>query len=304
MRAVRQQGEQYTQQVDVWQRNLLWQLSGEVRLRLADIESAELALQLESDATAAVQELLDVTQRLFAAGAVPRLDVLQAESLLLTQQQQLLAVEAEMVDAEREYSVLTGLRQRPALPHREALSPLAEPRDDHPWLRYLQSEVAVAEGNVRQSELSNKGSPQLTLGTRRDRGDRFQPYTDALAISLSVPIGGKSHVSSRTSAARMAQVDAEVQLHAARRELQRLLHEAEHALYVTQQTLPLAQQQAELGEQRSAMARAAFSAGELTLLQVLPAVQEAARAQRAWQQLQLREQRQIIEYNQFVGVLP
>lgn len=302
--AARQQGEKYTQQAAEWQRSLLWQLSGEVRQRLADIEAAELNLQLEQDATATAQELLDVTRRLFDAGAVARLEVLQVESLLLTQQRVLLDAEAALVDAEREYSVLTGLMRRPAEPHREQLSTLAEVPDDHPWLRLLQAEVAVAEGNVRQNEISNKGSPQLTVGTRRERGNGLTPFTDALAISFSVPFGGKSYVSSQTSAARLQQVDTEVQLHTARRELQRALHEAEHSLYVTREMLPLAQQQAELGEQRSSMARSAFAAGELTLQQVLPAVQDAARARREWQQLQLQEQRLITEYNQFVGVLP
>lgn len=302
--AARRQGEQYTQQSTAWQQSLLWQLAGEVRARLAAIEVAELDLHIEAEATATAQELVGVTRRLFTAGAVARLEVLQAESMLLAQQRALLDAEAALVDAEREYTVLTGLTRRPAEPHREQSSPLLEIPDDHPWLRLLQAEVAVAEGNVRQNEISNKGSPQLTFGTRRERGDRFTPYTDALSLTFSVPFGGKSWVSAQTSAARMQQVDTEVQLHAARRDLQRLLHEAEHSLFVTREALPLAQQEAALGEERSAMARAAFAAGELTLQQVLPAVQEATRARRAWQSLQLQEQRLIADYNQYVGVLP
>lgn len=304
MDATRQQGEQYAQLTESWQLGLRWQLAGEVRQRLADLQQAEQALQLEQEASTVAQEVRDVTQRLLDAGAVAQLDLLQAEGLLLTQRKQLLDAEAALVDAEREYAVLTGLTQRPAEPHRETLSMLDEVPDAHPWLRYLQGEVAVAAGNVRQNEISNKGSPQLTLGTRRERGNAATPFTDTVAISLSVPLGGKSYVNAQTSAARLQQADAEVQLHAARRELQRAMHEAEHALYVTQQALPLARQQAELGEQRSAMARAAFAAGELSLLQVLPAVQEALAARRALLQLELQEQRQITEYNQFVGVLP
>lgn len=302
--ATQQQGERYTQQTSAWQTSLRWQLAGELRLRLADLDAAELALQMETEAAATAQELLQVTQQLFAAGAVPRLDLLQAESQSLTQQRQVLEAEAALVDAEREYAVLTGLALRPAQPVHETLSALTEVPDAHPWLQLLQAELGVAAGNVRQNEIANKGSPQLTLGTRRERGDRFTPYTDAVAISLSVPFGGKSYVSAQTSAARVQQADVEVQLHTARRELQRLLHEAEHALYVTRQELPLAQQQAALGEQRSTMARSAFAAGELTLQQVLVAVQEAARTQREWQLLLLREQHLIAEYNQTLGVLP
>jgi cobalt-zinc-cadmium efflux system outer membrane protein len=300
----RRQGEAYTRQAAAWQQSLRWQLAGELRLSLAQLESAEQALQLEQEASRMAEELLTVTQRLFDAGAVARLDLLQAQSLQLTQRQKLLDAEAVLVDAERNYVTLTGLQQRPAAAHREVLADLEEIPDTHPWLGYLRSELGVASSNLRQSEVAAKGSPQLTVGTRRERGDAMSLYNDSVALSFSLPIGGKSHVSAQTSAARMEQADAEVQLHAARRELQRLLHEAGHALHVTRESLPLLQQQAELGEQRSSMARTAFAAGELSLLQVLPTLQEALEARRALLQLQLQEQRQITEYNQIVGVLP
>jgi outer membrane protein TolC len=200
--------------------------------------------------------------------------------------------------------VLTGLQDRPAAPHREQLNALQEIGEQHPLIGYLQSEVTVAASNVRQNEIANKGSPQLTIGSRRERGDRFAPWIDTLAVTVSIPVGGKSYVSSRTSDARRDQADAEMQVLGTRRELQRSLHEAEHELYVTRQALPLAEQQATLGQQRSEMARSAFEAGETNLTQVLLAVQEAARAQREYSLLQLREQHLITEYNHFAGVLP
>lgn len=304
MQANRQLGERYSQQVEAWNSYLQWQLAGELRIVLAEIEAAEVALELEQQATATAAELQAVTEKLLAAGAVARLDLLQVENLLLRQQTALLDAEARLVDAERTYSLLTGLQQRPASPHREALYAEEEITDTHPALVYLQSEVGVAESGVRHSEMITKGSPQLTIGSRRERGDRLQPYTDSVGVSVNIPIGGKSIVAARTSAARREQANAEVALLTARRNLQSSLHEAEHELYVTRQSLPLVEQQAALGEQRRSMAQAAYAAGEITLAQVLTATQEAALATYDLHMLQLQEQQLITEYNQFVGVMP
>ena len=304
MRAAQEQGERYERELDAWQDNRAWQLAGLLRVALADLEVAETLLQTQKRAVASAEDVFNATQGLFDAGEVARLDLLQAQNLLLTERQSLLEAEAVLVDAERKYTVLTGIQQRPANPHREVLNPREEIDAQHPLLRYLQAQAALAAGTVRQNEIANKGSPQLSIGTRRERSDRFTPYTDALAVSLNIPIGGGSYVSSRTSEARLAQADAEVQLLATRRDLQRMLHEAEHELFVTRQALPLAEQQAGLGEQRSTMARSAFEAGETDLVRVLQAVQEAARSSREYALLQLREQHLIIQYNHFLGVTP
>jgi outer membrane protein TolC len=297
-------GDAYQEQVQQWQAALQLDVAGKVRTVLADIHEAETLLQVERDATVTARELLRVTTSLFEAGAVAQLDVLQAENLLLDQRRREFDAEAMLVDAEITYEFMTGLNTRPADAHREQQSAATEIGDEHPLLRYLHSDITVADGAIRQSEIAAKGSPQLALGTRRERGDRSLPYTDSVNLSLTVPFGGKAYVASRSSAARRDKVDAEVRYLDTRRALQLALHDAEHELFLAVQALPLAQQQAELGARRRTMAQAAFEQGEVTLAQVLPAVQEAHAATRELTLLQLRQQRLITEYNQLIGVLP
>jgi cobalt-zinc-cadmium efflux system outer membrane protein len=244
------------------------------------------------------------TTRLFDAGAVSRLDVMQSQNQLLQQRQREITAEAAMHDAEIVYKMTTGLATRPQSLPTEALSALTEISSGHPVLQYLQSDVAVAAGQLRQTEISAKGSPQMTVGTRREQGNSASPVIDTITLSVQVPFGGKNIVSARTSGARLAQTDAEVAWRAAERQLQLALHEAEHELDVTRQALPLAQEQAAIDAERSVLAQRAFDAGELTLPQVLAAVQEARNSARTLTQLQHREQRLIAEYNQAVGVLP
>jgi outer membrane protein TolC len=229
---------------------------------------------------------------------------MQSENQLLQQRQREIQANAAMLDAEIVYRMTTGLLVRPAATPAETMASATEISPEHPLLRLLQSEVDVAGDNVRQSEISAKGNPQLTLGTRREQGNRFSPTIDTLTLSLQVPFGGKHVVAARTSTARLAKVDAEVGWRSTQRELQLALHEAEHELDVTREALPLASQQAALDAERSTLAQRAFDAGELTLAQVLAAVVEAHNSARTLVQLQNREQRLIADYNQALGVLP
>lgn len=299
-----QLGSDYQQQSTRWQQSLRLTLAGRVRTLLADISEAEQLLTLESEATADAVQITAVTTRLFEAGAVARLDVLQSENLLLQQQQRQLQAEAALQDAEIVYRLTTGLDVKPATALMEVQTTTSEISASHPLLQYLQSDVDVAAGSVRQSEIAALGNPQLTIGTRRQRGDRFQPTIDSLSIGVSVPFGGRSFVSSRTSAARLQQVEAETQYHSTHRQLQLALHEAEHELSVTRTALPLAERQASLAAERRELAQRAFAAGELTLVQVLSAVQEARSSARELVLRQQQERRLIAEYNQVLGVVP
>lgn len=298
------QGERYREQLALWEHHLRLNLAGRLRGVLADIQQALALLELEREASVTAAELVAATNLLFEAGALARLDVMQAESLLLEQRQRELQAEALLVDSERAYTVLTGLEIRPQSRHAEMQSQVEEIAAEHPLLRYLQSDIDLADSAVVQNEIAAKGSPQLTLGSRRERGDRFTPYTDSVNVALTIPIGGGSFVSAGTSAARRAKVDAEVLYINTRRALEQQLHEVEHGLFVVNQALPLAEQQAALGAQRRTMAQTAFEQGELTLAQALPAIQEARLGARELAMLRLRQQRLISEFNQLIGVLP
>jgi cobalt-zinc-cadmium efflux system outer membrane protein len=297
-------GEMYRNQAGVWNAWFRWQVAGNLRMLLADIEAAEAVMTLEQAAQSRADELHDVTRRMFEAGEVSRLDVMQAETLALEHMKKVLDAEAAMVDAEREYNVYTGLETRPATGHREELTSLEEPVADHPLLLLMSSQVGIADASIKQSEINAKGNPQLTIGTRRERPDQFQPWIDSVGISLNIPIGGKSVVAARTSAARMQKTDAEVELLNTRRLLEKDIHEAEHGLFVTTEALPLTRQRQALASENSLLARNAFEAGELTLAQVILVLQQEIEADRELRLLELQEQRQITEYNHLIGVMP
>jgi len=302
--ASRNLGQQYEAQVDAWKTDLAWVVAGRLRSMLADIARAELGMQLQERAVTDAQRLVNVTQTLFDAGEVARLELMQAQSLLAEKQADLLEADAEMIDAERAYFLYTGLGLHPAATHTEAQSPREEIGSDHPRLLYLRSSVDLALANVRQSENAAKGNPTLTIGSRRERGDQYQNYISSVGIQLSIPFGGGSYVSAQTSSARRARVDAEVEYQNALRRLNQGLHEVEHDLFILNQEEPLRRTQADLSRQRFDMALTAFEAGETTLAQAVIAQQEALESERALQTLLLQREKLITEYNQLIGILP
>jgi cobalt-zinc-cadmium efflux system outer membrane protein len=297
-------GQSYSNQASDWQTQFKLDTAGKLRMSLADLHEAETLLAVEQQATEDAQELLRIVEALFNAGEVAELDVMQARNLLLAQQRNELDADAMKVDAERTYAVLTGLTVAPVNPHTETLVMSEEVAPDHPLLQYLQTSIDLQDANVRKAETTAKGNPTLTLGSRRQKANSFSDYENALAISISIPFGGKSFVGVAGSTARRAKVDAEVQYFTTMRDLNAQLHEVEHQLFTLDQALPLSEEQASLSRAQWDMARSAFELGETDISRVVIAMQLARASAKEFETLSMQYQRLITESNQIIGVLP
>lgn len=297
-------GKQYSVQSSSWQQSFELEVAGKLRASLADLHEAETLLDVEREATASAQELLQIVETLFNAGEVSQLDVMQTHTLLLAQQRNELDAEAMLVDAERAYAVLTGLTVAPAKPHVEirVLSDIIV--HTHPQLQFLRNNIELQEAILSKTETTAKGNPVLSLGSRRQKNSSHSSYENALAVSISIPFGGKAFIDVASSTARRAKTDAEVQYYTALRELNAQLHETEHQLFTLDQALPLSQKQAQLSREQWDMARNAFELGETDLSKVVIAMQQARTASRDFETLSMRYQRLITEFNQIIGVLP
>lgn len=303
-RSMQDRGQKYNAQVAAWQAALTLTLAGHLRSALADMQAADTMLAAELLATTDAEQLLAIAESLYAAGETAQRDVLQARTLLLSQQRNTLAAEAARVDAERNYVSLTGLNARPATAHTEAIHAADAISPEHPLLRFLQSEVELASTEIDKAQAEARGNPTLSIGSRRQRAGYFAEYEDALALSLSIPIGGRAHIEAATSGARRGKADADVRYLTTIRALNLQLHEIEHELYTLGESLPLSEEQAQLTRQQWEMARAAFEAGETDMSQVVIALQQARLSARELDAIALRHNRLITELNQIFGVLP
>jgi cobalt-zinc-cadmium efflux system outer membrane protein len=303
-REARVMGENFGAQASAWKAHLELTIAGRLRRNLADLETADRMLELEKQATADARALVQVVEKMQTAGDVAQADVLQVRAQLLQQQRQELAAETELVDAQWMYSALTGLSARPAAAHVERRTATTGIGDTHPWLRLLQAGVAVADSTIKHARAESRGSPSVMVGSRRQRGSSTENYNDSVILGLNLPIGASAAGAAKVGSFVRQKADAEMQLLAARHELQRQLHEATHELGQIEELLVLAEEQASLDRRQWEMAKTAFEAGETNLFPVLTALRQTRASARELEALKLRQQRLISEYNQVIGVLP
>jgi outer membrane protein TolC len=88
------------------------------------------------------------------------------------------------------------------------------------------------------------------------------------------------------------------------RQLEKGLHEAEHALEVTRQELSIAQQLKQIAETHLNMTQISFTAGEINLLDLLKIQARSLEAIRNAKEQEVKLQRNIAFYNQAVGAQP
>lgn len=297
-------GRHYQSMFESWQLSLRWEVAGRIREAISQLMRADAMLELQQQAIDSAEELLRLTQALRANGSVSQLEVMQAESLLLDQRGLLFEAEAAVLDAELDYTMLTDLTIRPAVDYIESQSELNEINTEHPFLRYLQANLQVAQAQVEHVRRQAYGNPLLGIGVRRERADRQTDYTDSLGISLSIPVGKSSTVATQVSAARRQYADLMVARQQAYLRLDRNLKEVSHLIELTSEKIELSQTRFELSQQRAEMARTAFEVGEADLLAAVIALQQAQAAERQLRSQQLDRQQYITEYNQAVGILP
>lgn len=303
-RQARELGSNYDKLFSAWQQNFELEVAGRVRRALADLHLAESLLLLENEALTAAEELVALTTALLESGVISQLDVMQSRSLMLEQQKRVYEAEAGLVDAEREYTVRTGLTVRPGDDYVENQSSLDEISQDHPLLRYLQANIDVAGSSVQNIRRQAAGSPTVGVGFRRERGMSGEDYIDTVGLSFTIPLGKSPMVSTQVSNARRQQADLMVARQEAYIQLNRALHEAEHEIYVTRQQLEVNASQLELSRARVDMARSAYELGETDFLQVSLALQQLNTARKDLETLNQRLARLILEYNQSLGVMP
>ncbi|WP_317932284.1 TolC family protein [Halioxenophilus sp. WMMB6] len=302
-RNARQLAEAYSNGSQNWQQHLTLLVAGRVRQSLAQLTLARLNLNHAEQALADSEALLAISNKRLAAGEVAESTVLQSEALVLDAKQQLLASQAEMVDAERSYHLLTGLDAAP----KEWLEALPEPSEitpEHPQLAYLlglrQQQLAATDQQRHQTA----GNATLGIGVRRQQAADNDPQNDSLGLSLSIPFGGKSYSRVQSSAASVALAELDARIEQARLDLKLQLHEVEHQLHTLESALAYAQQSRELTQRQWQMAKTAFALGESTIQPTILALQQHRQSELRWLHLRLRQQALISTYKQTLGELP
>lgn len=299
----RQLADSLSDKAETWQTYVRLTIAGEVRSSLHQLATAHAKADHAQSAFTDAEALLRASRKLLDTGAISRNAFLQSEALVLEARQHLLDEKSELIDAERNYAMLTGLPLRPATfseepPAHAAISP------QHPHLRFLMARHRQQAALVERERFTAGGNTTVSIGTRRERSSALEPEIDSFGIAVSIPFGGGSHRRASASAAAVALTEIDVELQNTRRQLAMQLHEQQHQLEVVNESIIYAEKSRSLTKDRWRMTRKAFELGESDIQPTILALRQYRESQLQLQLLKLRKAALASSLKQTIGELP
>lgn len=299
----------YGKRAAVFDDYLRWISSGRVRQVLATLNKADNALAREREIAESLQEIISVVEMQLAEGEIAESELLRVQAESLEQQLRVIDAEAEVVDAERNYQIITGFSVRPLTkllePSLHVTSDIAdlEVAVSHPLLQMLMQEVEIAKRGAKQLSFTARSRSTLSIGARREQAGVMTPNSDTLSVGFSVPIGGRRQVRPQVENALGDAANAEVAMHRAQRGLEQSLHEAAHQLVVVSEAMEINANQRSVAERRVAMTISAFEEAEVSLEELLRVRRGLATIGREADALEAEKIKLISEYLQAQGVV-
>lgn len=282
---------------------LMLQVAGVLRDAVWDVgmnaNQVEIA-RIRVEASKALQRDVD---RRFQAGEMARTDLMLAQNETLQSETVLLRAEAELRHAQHRYRVLTGTVEIP-VKLEETLSTQSGFTDQHPFVKEVESKIALAQNERELVRVERRENPQLMLAARSQRGAFDNDYNDSIGLKLRIPFESEAR-----SAPLLAAAESNLARNVSERDRLKLametaLHEAEHNLEVTRAELEIVTRQNQLAQENLRLARKAFELGETDLVHLMRVQALAHEAERALGSRKVQMQWDIAKYNQSVGVLP
>lgn len=275
-----------------------------LREALWDMALAENRFRIARDNLAISERLLNKVRRRVELGDLPRADLLLAESDHLKNQAALAQAEAELMHTRKSYANLTQTTKIPAN-YQEPLSNIKLIQDQHPLLEAINAVVARRQAMTKWAKTTDTiNQPKVSIGAKDSRDQRGTEDMQSMMIGVEIPFGHSTYDAPEIAAAYLDLNTALAQREHLQRQLEKNLHEAEHALEVNRKELEIARKMKEIAEQHFNMMQTSFEAGEINLLDLLKIQARSLEAIGNAKEQEVKLQRNVALYNQAVGVLP
>lgn len=282
---------------------LRWEVAGAVRRVLWRVADAEIDHAIAMRSADIVGSLMAKVERAQELGDVAVGDVLIARSSHLRAVNVMIEKEAALLDAEREFVILTQDSIRPEF-SAETISKLTDIPADHVMISWLNSQVSRASAARDRIEKSSRGNPSLLLGPKREQGPNEPEHYNSFGVTLNLPFATGTHAGPEIAAAERVLAGVIADRDRELRRLKLMFHEAAHEMMVVNEQLAAADESAALAKRQIEMGDRAFEAGELNLLNLLQIQDTALTAEREVALLGVARSRAIARYNQAVGDTP
>ena len=274
-------------------RAALWEMA------LADIRWQQAKYNLDISA-----QLLEKVKRRVELGDLARADLLLAEGEHLQNRALLTQAEAEVMHSRKNYASLTQTTRMPAQ-YQEQLSPIKQIENNHPQLEAINALITRRQAGIEWAKTTDTvNQPKINVGGKTTRDQYGLDDMQSAGVGVVIPFGHSTYDAPEIATAHLELNQALAQREHLVRQLEKGLHEAEHALEVTRQELSIAQQLKQIAETHLNMTQICFTAGEINLLDLLKIQARSLEAIRNAKEQEVKLQRNIAFYNQAVGVQP
>ena len=277
-----------------------WRVSGQLRQQLWQLRLAlrewQLALEQEQRLSGVLAQVT-----LFAeSGELSRADQLATMEELAIVKGETMMLEAEYMDAIRQYRSFTGLDAMPA-EIGEELSATEEIGQDHPALRQALDRLAESSAATEVVRERSNPRPSLDVFWRGFRGDQRSPDVNALGVGVAIPIGKSPRREPDVAKAYEEFAGAQADLLETKRMLELQLHEASHVLHTTRERLENSETLVEAAGERHRLDKLAFELGEFSTQEWLRRLSRFKEIERSHELLLIQQGAAVAAYNQAVG---
>ncbi|MDT4330446.1 TolC family protein [Methylomonas sp. MED-D] len=275
-----------------------------VRDALWNMEIANIGLQQAQNALSISEQLMKKVERRVELGDLPRADLLLAKGEYLQNRALVTQAEAEVMHSRKAYTNLTTLTKVPSS-YRERQSEITTVANDHPMLDAINAIIERRRAEVEWIRTTDPiNQPKLGVGAKSQRDGRGGQNVESVGVNVVMLFGGDAYNAPEIAKANLELNNAMAQREHLYRQLEKNLHEAEHALEVTRAELAIANELKDIAETHLKMTEISFSAGEINLLDLLKIQARALEAIRNAKLQEVKLERNIAFYNQAVGVAP
>lgn len=278
-------------------------IAGRVRQSIWMLLQAQADYELVERQVGSARELTATVRKLREAGDASEAEVLQAINGQYRLERQLAETHAALVDARRQYHLVTGLDALPGSAEEQRVTGDAVP-SDHPLLVLARRRVDSARAALELARQSSDTRPEVGVGVRRERADAGLPYINSVALSVQIPITSGHYRRAETARANEQLITEDVALIQTSRQLAEWRHEAAHRLSVLAQRLQTARKSAEIASKLIGMQKLAFDHGEIPFIEYLRSRQDYYAAERERRLAELAWAEGIAMFNQVMGVMP
>lgn len=283
------------------------EVAGEVREAWWAVAAARSAWRLSVQRLETAGLLLNSVRQRFKVGDLSRIDANLAEGEHLAAEEEVLASERAVHQAEQAFLLLTGQAAPADLPEEQPAPWPGEAgalANQHPQLLAEAAALNSARARFKVVEETRRAAPELALRWVRDRNDQFEPYGNQVGFRLKIPFSSGAQVQRDRSLAEVELDQADRAVLRREMQLQQNAEQARRQWRTTDGQLERARRRSQLAADSRQLAEKAFALGEIDLAALLRLRNNAHEAESALARLQIARAAAVSSMNQVLGVLP